>query len=192
VAIAWLDRRPGVTSVILGPRTLAQLADNLAGFDLHLPDDHVQRLDRVSRTASAPDGRWPRPPDPQAPPAVVRRHLERISAGLSAAIADDYAPDAVVARPFAPDGGLLEGREAIRAAFAAGAELPLELCARNIVVHESDHPDVVLAEYDYEVRNTRTGATFTVPNIQVLTIRDGLIVSSRDFHHHVALTAALT
>lgn len=48
VSIAWVLARPGVTSVIIGPRTFAQLDENLAGFDLELPDDVLARLDEVS------------------------------------------------------------------------------------------------------------------------------------------------
>jgi aryl-alcohol dehydrogenase-like predicted oxidoreductase len=48
VSIAWVLARPGVTSVIIGPRTFEQLDENLAGFDLVLPDDAIARLDEVS------------------------------------------------------------------------------------------------------------------------------------------------
>ena len=50
VSIAWVLARPGVTSVIIGPRTFAQLDENLAGFDLELPEDAMARLDEVSAT----------------------------------------------------------------------------------------------------------------------------------------------
>ena len=33
VAIAWLLRRPTVSSVIIGPKSVAQLKDNLAGAE---------------------------------------------------------------------------------------------------------------------------------------------------------------
>ncbi len=49
VALGWLLRRPGVTSVIIGARTDEQLADNLAAADLDLSDDDVARLELVSR-----------------------------------------------------------------------------------------------------------------------------------------------
>jgi aryl-alcohol dehydrogenase-like predicted oxidoreductase len=52
VSIAWVLARPGVTSVIIGPRTHDQLDENLAGFDLELPDDVMTRLDEVSSTRS--------------------------------------------------------------------------------------------------------------------------------------------
>ncbi|MFC4532532.1 aldo/keto reductase [Sphaerisporangium dianthi] len=48
VALAWVRRRPGVTSVIIGPRTVAQLEGNLAGFVLDLPAEMVARLDEAS------------------------------------------------------------------------------------------------------------------------------------------------
>jgi aryl-alcohol dehydrogenase-like predicted oxidoreductase len=48
VALAWLVDRPTVTSVILGARTIEQLEDNLGAADLHLSDEHTERLDRAS------------------------------------------------------------------------------------------------------------------------------------------------
>jgi aryl-alcohol dehydrogenase-like predicted oxidoreductase len=48
VAINWLAGRPGVTSVILGARTEAQLAENLGAWDWELAGDERRRLDEVS------------------------------------------------------------------------------------------------------------------------------------------------
>jgi aryl-alcohol dehydrogenase-like predicted oxidoreductase len=53
VALAWLLDRPGVTSVILGARTEAQLADNLGAAGLHLTDDETARLDAASDPGAA-------------------------------------------------------------------------------------------------------------------------------------------
>jgi aryl-alcohol dehydrogenase-like predicted oxidoreductase len=52
VALAWVRQRPGITSVIVGPRTVAQLEGNLAGFTLDLPPEVVARLDEVSRSTT--------------------------------------------------------------------------------------------------------------------------------------------
>jgi aryl-alcohol dehydrogenase-like predicted oxidoreductase len=49
VALAWLLRRPGVTTVIVGARTDEQLADNLAAAELELSQEEVERLEAVSR-----------------------------------------------------------------------------------------------------------------------------------------------
>lgn len=48
VALAWVRQRPGVTSVILGARTVDQLRANLASAALELTDDEMARLTEVS------------------------------------------------------------------------------------------------------------------------------------------------
>ncbi|MFH8620817.1 aldo/keto reductase [Streptomyces vietnamensis] len=48
VALAWVRERAGVASVVIGPRTLAQLTENLAGFTLDLPADARALLDAAS------------------------------------------------------------------------------------------------------------------------------------------------
>jgi aryl-alcohol dehydrogenase-like predicted oxidoreductase len=48
VALAWLTDRPGVTSTILGARTVAQLEVNLRSDDLRLDEEERRRLDAVS------------------------------------------------------------------------------------------------------------------------------------------------
>lgn len=48
VALAWLIGRQAVTSVIVGARTEAQLADNLKAADLKLSDAERKRLNEVS------------------------------------------------------------------------------------------------------------------------------------------------
>jgi aryl-alcohol dehydrogenase-like predicted oxidoreductase len=48
VAIAWVQGRPGVTSTIIGARTLEQLDDNLAAADVALRPDQVAKLDALS------------------------------------------------------------------------------------------------------------------------------------------------
>ena len=48
VALAWVQAKPGVTSTIIGARTLEQLDQNLAGLDVRLAPRHVEALDRLS------------------------------------------------------------------------------------------------------------------------------------------------
>ncbi|MGI5177354.1 aldo/keto reductase [Dactylosporangium sp. CA-152071] len=76
VAVAWARRQRGVTSVIVGPRTIAQLADNLAGFDLDLPAPAVARLD-----------------DPGDPADLVRRYFEMWRTGDASTVDSLLAPD---------------------------------------------------------------------------------------------------
>ncbi len=51
VAIAWVQGRPGVTSTILGARSVAQLDDNLAALDVKLRAEDIARLDELSKPA---------------------------------------------------------------------------------------------------------------------------------------------
>ncbi len=49
IALAWVLSRRGVTSVIIGPRSLAQLEENMPGFDLELPKEVISALNDASR-----------------------------------------------------------------------------------------------------------------------------------------------
>jgi aryl-alcohol dehydrogenase-like predicted oxidoreductase len=51
VAISWVQGRPGVTSTIIGARTMAQLEDNLAALDVALTPAHREKLDVLSKPA---------------------------------------------------------------------------------------------------------------------------------------------
>jgi diketogulonate reductase-like aldo/keto reductase len=51
VALAWLIGRPGVTSVIMGARTDAQLQDNLKAAGVVLTSEERTRLDAASAPA---------------------------------------------------------------------------------------------------------------------------------------------
>jgi len=49
VALNWVTNRPGVTSSLLGARTVQQLEDNLGSVGWRLEPEHVKRLDQSSR-----------------------------------------------------------------------------------------------------------------------------------------------
>jgi aryl-alcohol dehydrogenase-like predicted oxidoreductase len=55
VALNWVARKAGVSSIVLGARTAEQLADNLAAMRWSLDDCDIARLDEVS----APPPRYP-------------------------------------------------------------------------------------------------------------------------------------
>jgi aryl-alcohol dehydrogenase-like predicted oxidoreductase len=48
VALAWVQGRPGVTSTIIGARTLKQLEENIQALDVKLASEHVAALDALS------------------------------------------------------------------------------------------------------------------------------------------------
>ncbi len=57
VALNWLIRKPGVTSLVIGARTMDQLQDNLNAATWSLSDEEMRRLDEVS-TTPAPYPAW--------------------------------------------------------------------------------------------------------------------------------------
>jgi ketosteroid isomerase-like protein len=126
------------------------------------------------------------------PREVVQRLIAAVPAREWDALPHLYAEDAVVEQPMAlPEPVRLVGRSALARHFAAAAKLPLEMRTSNVVLHDTAEAEVVVAEFDYDARNTETGATFTVPNVFVVRVRRGLIVNSRDYSNHVLFAIGL-
>ena len=44
-ALAWTLANPTVTAPIIGPRTMEHLEDNLQALDVHIPPEHLRRID---------------------------------------------------------------------------------------------------------------------------------------------------
>jgi aryl-alcohol dehydrogenase-like predicted oxidoreductase len=82
LAMAFAIAHPGVTSAIIGPRTMAHLDDLLAGVDVTLTDEVLDRIDEI-----VPSGTEVGAPDQSAylPPALQRPALRRRPAGERAA-----------------------------------------------------------------------------------------------------------
>jgi aryl-alcohol dehydrogenase-like predicted oxidoreductase len=82
LAMAFAIAHPGVTSAIIGPRTMEQLDDLLAGVDVTLTDELLDRIDEI-----VPPGTDVGAPDQSAylPPALQRPGLRRRPAGERAA-----------------------------------------------------------------------------------------------------------
>jgi uncharacterized protein len=131
-------------------------------------------------------------PTTRTPREVCEQLLAGISAGAWDQLADLYADEVLVEQPF---GGLaptrLEGKAAVHERFTTAADGRFDLRAVNVVIHQTTDPEVVVSEFDYEGRVIATGRTFTAANVQVLRVRDGRIVASRDYHDHVALAVAM-
>ena len=48
MAIAWLLKKPGVSTIVLGASKLRQLEDNLGAVQVNLTGEEMQRLDELS------------------------------------------------------------------------------------------------------------------------------------------------
>ncbi|MGW4490217.1 nuclear transport factor 2 family protein [Amycolatopsis sp. NPDC004368] len=124
------------------------------------------------------------------PRDVFVRLAEGITEGRFGELSPLYAEDTVVEHPTAvPRPGRLAGRAAVHERFMGGLAGTLRLTQTDLVVHETTDPEVIVAEYRYTVESTRTGKSVETDNIQVLRVRDGLIVHSRDYHDYLLMAA---
>lgn len=92
-----------------------------------------------------------------------------------------YADDVTVSNPFAADGSASasSGRAAVEQFFGFLASRVSALQAEGVVVHETTDPETVIAEFRFV--GTSTDASFELPAVFVLRVRDGVIVESRDY-----------
>lgn len=89
LAVAFPLAHPAVASVILGPRTLPQLADLLGGAAVELDDAALDRIDDIVPPGTdLVDLRW-------QPPALTDPALRRRPPGQRAATAGPASTDSV-------------------------------------------------------------------------------------------------
>jgi ketosteroid isomerase-like protein len=84
-------------------------------------------------------------------------------------------------------------REQLREHFAGGDDAlgDVRFEPANITIHETADPEVIVAEFEYQGTLPGTGGPFALPGIFVMRVRDGQIVSSRDYVDHLGLARAL-
>ncbi|WP_433430475.1 nuclear transport factor 2 family protein [Nonomuraea sp. CA-141351] len=103
------------------------------------------------------------------------------------------APDGLIEWPYRPDGvpGELRGREAIRAFLAANSRLIAFHEYTDVEMHETLDPEVVIVEYVAHGTVTATGEPFEQRPLAVFRVRDGQVVSYRDYINPLPLMKAL-
>ena len=109
-------------------------------------------------------------------------------------LAELYAPDVLIEMPFAPPlypARRQASREDLRAQLKSGAAERTYTSVQNVTVHETTDPEVVIAEYELHGNVLADGREFLLPMLMIITVRDGLIVSSRDYNHPIASAQAL-
>jgi ketosteroid isomerase-like protein len=105
-----------------------------------------------------------------------------------------FAEDGYVEWPYRPAGvpGRVEGREQLREFLTAQAKGLVRFDEYlNTVIHETTDPEVVIVEYDVHGTVIPTGAPLRQTIIAVIRIRDGLIVSYRDYPNPLVLAETL-
>jgi len=126
----------------------------------------------------------------RSPQEVFLALVDGVAAGRWAELPDLYAEQTDVVHPFDPlRAAALRTRDELREHFRPTDTGPrLRRRAANITIHETTDPEVIVAEFEYQGTVVEIGEPFALPGIFVLRVRDGEIVSSRDYFDH--LTAA--
>jgi len=119
------------------------------------------------------------------PADVLARRSQLILNGDADGFAALFAPDAVIESSFAGPPGTpvrLTGREAIREYSRQVMASPLRLEDIEVAeLYQTQDPEVVITEMRAKGTVTTTGRSFTTTSVQIIRIRDGQIVHSRDF-----------
>ena len=122
---------------------------------------------------------------PATPADVLARRRQLMLDGDADGFADLFAPGAVIEFSFHGPPGTpvrLAGREVIREYSRQVMASPLRLEEYKVTeLHQTQDPEVVIAEMQAKATMTTTGRAITATSIQVLRIRDGHIVLFRDF-----------
>ena len=96
-----------------------------------------------------------------------------------------FAPDAVLESAFAGPPGTparLAGQEAIRQYARQVMASPLQLEEFEVTrLYQTEDPEVVITEMLAKGTIAATGRSFATTSVQILRIREGQIVQSRDF-----------
>jgi uncharacterized protein len=128
-------------------------------------------------------------------PREVVEQVRRMVAGEGIAFADLFAGDGVLRYPFAPPGTPreLRGRDEIRAfhGAASGRRNLLDIEGVDVVVRETDDPEVVVAEIEHHGFSHAKAAPYRFRALGVIRVRDGEIVEYDDYMDPIAMAALL-
>jgi uncharacterized protein len=126
---------------------------------------------------------------PRSPREVFLALVNGIADGNPDGLPELYAEQIDVVHPFDPlRGAPLRSREELRERMeqlAAAGPRPRRRVG-NVTIHETTDPEVIVAEFEYQGTSPGTGEPYALPAIFVLRVRNGEIVSSRDYHDHLA------
>lgn len=128
-----------------------------------------------------------------SPRDVFLRLVHGVADGKFDTLPDLYAERTDVRHPMWPGGTpALTSRDDLRRHFAAGAATVagVRFQPEGIVVHETQDPEVIVAEFQYRGTVLSTGEPYAVPCVFVMRIRDGQIVESRDYIDHLTSARA--
>jgi hypothetical protein len=129
------------------------------------------------------------------PREIFARWQQLILGNDPDALGELYAEEIVVEAPFAPPGHprRLAGREQNQAfSRPRRAALPARFEEfRNVVIHDTADPGVIVAEYELCGTVTTTGQPGSAPFVVILRVRNGRIVHWREYQDALGMAVTL-
>jgi ketosteroid isomerase-like protein len=134
--------------------------------------------------------------EPLTPSArdVVERFLAAALDRSGETLADLYADPVVIEMPFAPPGfpkTSTTTNAELRARVKGGAAARTYDKIDGVVIRETTDPEVVVVEYDVHGTRTSDGEAFLLSYVNIMTIKDGKIVHSKDHTDPINAAKAL-
>jgi ketosteroid isomerase-like protein len=122
----------------------------------------------------------------RSPRDVFLALVHGVAEGRWDELPDLYAERTEVVHPFDPlRAPALRSREELREHFRpTGDAPPPRRRVAGVTIHETTDPEVIVAEFEYR-GVSESGEPYAQPGIFVLRVRDGEIVSSRDYFDHL-------
>jgi ketosteroid isomerase-like protein len=122
------------------------------------------------------------------PRAVAASLIKGIEKGAWTELSVLYDENVLVEHPFnRPAPTRIEGLADLVAHLEAAPPQNVDLVPHDVVIRETDDPEVVVLQYDYTITSRTTGKSMETPNILVIRVRDGRITHSVDYHNHAAM-----
>jgi uncharacterized protein len=124
---------------------------------------------------------------PRSPREVFLALVTGIADGNLDGLPELYAEQIDVVHPFDPlRSAPLRSRRELRDRMERLVAAPRpRRRVGNVTIHETTDPEVIVAEFEYQ-GTTESGQPYALPAIFVMRVRNGEIVSSRDYHDHLA------
>ncbi|WP_020498772.1 nuclear transport factor 2 family protein [Sciscionella marina] len=128
-------------------------------------------------------------------PREMIEEVRRMIAGDGPEFSSLFAADGVLRFPFAPPGtpAELSGPEAIQKYYQAGESTKelLDMAEVETVVHQTDDPEVVVAEFSHNGWSHAAQEPYTFRALAVARVRNGQIVSYEDYIDSIAMARML-
>jgi ketosteroid isomerase-like protein len=125
---------------------------------------------------------------------VVERFLAAALDPSGETLADLYGDMVVIEMPFAPPGfpnRTETTNSELRARFRGGAAARVYDKIDGVVLYETTDPEVIIVEYDVHGHRAADGEPFVLSYLNIMTIRNGKIVHSRDHTDPINAARAL-